>query len=427
MAKRTKKSKRRRMSSEEIKKRSQTQQGGGGNWFNLPDGVGQWMPEKKGKYDIDIVPYEVKSDNHPNDVESGVIWFQHPFKVHHGVGVDSKSIVCPTSVGKKCPICEEVARLSKDYDENEDVIKSIKGKNMMAYNILDPEDPEKIAIFAISPFKFSDLLNTEIDENDDEDVSNFFDVTELGRTLRVRFSEDTFSGHKFLKASKIDFIEREEMDEDEILDKTVCLDEMFAIPEYDKLKEMFLQTDAEDDEEEEDDEPAPRKRKVTKKSSKKAPPPEDDEDDDMDDEDDWDDDEDEDEEPAPKKSKKKSSKKAPPPEDDDDEDDEDLDDDEDDEEEEEAPAPKKRVLKKKSSKKAPPPEEDDEDDDDEPWDDDEDDDDEEEEPPKKKSSKKKVTKKKVTKKKPTKKAPPPEDDDDDEDWDDDDWDDDEDE
>ena len=114
MSKRSKRSKRIRLSRDEIIKKSTTPTNGGGNWFRLREGVEIWEPKEKGRYLIDVVPYETTSKNHPNGVAAGVVWYQHPFKIHHGIGADGKSVVCPTTIGKKCPICEEIARLSKE-------------------------------------------------------------------------------------------------------------------------------------------------------------------------------------------------------------------------------------------------------------------------------------------------------------------------
>ena len=198
------------------------------DWYNLPDGVGTWEPDKKGEYMIDVLPYEITGDNHPDEVVAGVVWFKHPFKVHHDFGSENKSVICPGTIGKKCPVCEEITRLNKDYDENEDLIKSLRPQRYVALNIVDPEDSDRVAIFSMPIWKFYDCLEKELAESDD-DVANFFDVDESGKTLKVRFSEESFAGHKYLSASKIEFIERDEMDEDEVFDKVVSLDEMFVM------------------------------------------------------------------------------------------------------------------------------------------------------------------------------------------------------
>lgn len=252
--------KRRRVSREHV--RQNAQQGAQTvTWFDLPEGVDIWKPDKAKRVNIDIIPYEVKDKDHPDKVEAGVLWYKYPFQVHHGVGLSSDSIVCPISVHQRCPICEERARLAKDWDENEEQIRAISPQKYVAYNVLNPEDSDKVAIFAISRGKFAAPLELELDEGDDE-ILNFYDVTKEGKTLRVRFSKESYQGRPYLQATKIDFEDRDEMDEDDILGKTVCLDTMFSVLPYEKIKSMFLQEGG--DEEEPDEESSPRKQKQEK-------------------------------------------------------------------------------------------------------------------------------------------------------------------
>ena len=149
-----------------------------------------------------------------------------------------------------------------------------------------------MVIFARRVGKFYNALEKELQESDDEDIANFFDVTDSGKTLKVRFSEESYAGKKFLTASKIEFVDRDAMDEDEIFSKVVCLDEMFNVPDYAALKAMFLEEDVEDDEEEEDDVPfdKPTKKEPEKKEKSKSSKAKTvvDDDDDDDDDDDWD-------------------------------------------------------------------------------------------------------------------------------------------
>jgi hypothetical protein len=246
MARNKNKSKRKRLDKDEVRRKSAPVAGGGGDWFNLPKGIETWVPEKKGKYNIDILPYETTDEKHPNDVAPGTVWYQRPFKVHHSVGADSKSIVCPGSIGMKCPICEEKAVLSKDYDENEDIIKTLRPQRYTAFNILDPEDSDNVCLFAMSVGKFYNLLEQELAEAEDDDIANFFDVTDDGRTLKVRFSDAFYGGHKYLEATKIEFKSRDAMDEDEIFGKVANLDEIFVVMDYDKVKDLFEQVEEED-------------------------------------------------------------------------------------------------------------------------------------------------------------------------------------
>jgi hypothetical protein len=248
---------RRRVSREDV--RDNARKGAGGaNWFNLPPNVRNWAPDKPGKYMVDFLPYEVTSKNHPDGRQPGDVWYKFPFAVHHGVGVRNESIICPTTIGKKCPICEESNRLSaEDKELHKDSIKKLRPQKYAAYNIDNPDDPKNVAIFAVSRGKFAIALEKELDEGD-EDVLAFFDTTEDGKTLKLRFSEETFDGRKYLKCTRIDFLDRDELDEDKTFKRTVNLDEMFNVIPYNKLKSVFLEIEEDSDEGGERTKPKPR-------------------------------------------------------------------------------------------------------------------------------------------------------------------------
>lgn len=284
------KRKRKRVSREKVKENAAQGSRGGSDWFDLPEGVGRWSPDKAGRYNLDILPYEVQSKQHPDDIEPECLWYKYPFQVHHGLGAASNSLVCPRSINLPCPVCEERDKLYKeDSDKYEDVIKDLRPQKFVAYNILDPEDSDKVCVFTMSRGKFAKTLENELKDPDNEEHLAFFDVNKDGRTMRVRFSDAAFEGRKYIECTKIDFRHREEMDEDEILDKVVCLEKVLIVPPYDKLKAIFLQEEPEEEPEDPDDDEEPEEEPEDQDDEE--------EDDDLDPDDDDDDDEEEPEEP----------------------------------------------------------------------------------------------------------------------------------
>jgi hypothetical protein len=361
MAKRSRRTARPRVSREKV--RENARQGAGGtSWFDLPEGIEQFTPDKAGSILIDVLPYEVKSQQHPDNVEAGVLWWKYPFLVHHGVGATNQSLVCPTSIGKPCPICQEKAKLAKNRDENEEQIKALNPQKYVAYNIVDPDDADKVVVLVLSRGKFAVPLEKELDEGE-EGILYFWDVTEEGKTLKVRFSDATFAGHKYIEATRIDFRDRAAMDEDEVLAKVACLDEIFNVMPYDKLKAVFLELGPEEADDEGAERIAIESAPWRAKKTKPAPEPEPDEDDEEleEDEEDLEDEEhDEDEEDAGAGEEEEDDL----PEEDEEEDEEDSEDVDDDDEEddsedvddEEAPPPPKKSKTTKAppkSKKAP--------------------------------------------------------------------------
>ena len=348
----------------------------GSSFFKLKDGVETWIPDKKATYRINHLPYTVSSENHPDDVPVGERWYKRPFKVHYNVGPEEKRLVCPTSIGKPCPICEHVAKLKKDYEANKDEIKGCKAKNMVAYNIrlADDEDEDKVRLFVWSAFNYSDELEKELIDGDEENC-DFFEL-EDGKTVKVRIAEDSFDSRKFLKADRVDFTSRDNLDED-VMEAVLDLDESLIVLPYEKINTLFYGSDedGEEDADGDDDEKSSKKSDKKSKTSPKGGNDADDEDED------WDDDDKDDK--KSKKGKKPSKKDEDEPEDDDDDAGDDDEPEDDDEEEEEKPS--KKTKSSKSDKKSKKDDDEDEPEDDDEEENDEDADDEEEEKPSKKS------------------------------------------
>ena len=324
-------------------------------YLQLPKGIPVFK-EEEGKMQFDILPYVVSDKNHPDKesgAEKGEQWFCRPFKIHRNIGADNEKVVCLTSIGKKCPICEYRAKLLKAGKPKEET-DALRPSARMLYNV-QPKDHKKLEdkphIWDVSEFAFTNLLETEVSEK--EKYEDFADL-EIGYTLEVRFIEDAVGKNKFVKANRIDFEEREtQYDEEKALETVADLDKVLSILSYEELEKKFLEMDAsdeadEDDEIEEDDEP-----KSKKKRKKKQPEPEEEEEDDDDDEEDDDDDEEDDDE-EDEEDDDQDDEDDDDEDDDEEEDDEDDDDEDDDEEEEEEkPAPKskkKKVVSKKRKK-----------------------------------------------------------------------------
>lgn len=298
--------------------------GGGLSTLSLAEGVELHKPEK-GRESFDVLPYRVSVDTHP-EVKKGDLWFERTYLAHRNVGPEEAFIICPRTIGKKCPICEEYNRLKKDPDADEDVVKGLRAKERQLFNIrLEGEDDVKL--LDISTFLFGQLLEAEIREGNEDNAA--FAELKGGKTLKVRWDQKKMGKQEFVEASRIDFIDREDLDEDEILEAVQDLDKILIIHTYEEIEKMMAggadeepEEDKEDkdDETEEDDVPAKKG-----KAKKKEEEPEDD-DDDNEPEDDDDDDE-----PPAKKVKK--SKKEEPEEDEDEPEDDDDDDDADDDDE----------------------------------------------------------------------------------------------
>ncbi len=250
----------------------------GYGYLNLPKGVSVFNAEPGGKVRLDFLPYEVTDERHPDKDESleiaipGTLWYKRPFKTHRGVGVDNDSVVCLTSIGKKCPICEYRKKRVNDGDADKEELGALKMSLRNLYVVIplgSNKHEEEPHIWDMSWWLFQDQLNKELEEDEDYEV---FPDLEEGLTLRIRFDESVIGKSKpFADTSRIDFEERDEAYDEKILDDVPNLDEVLNILSYKDLHAKFFEMeDEESPEEEQDDEqeskPARKKKPMKRKT-----------------------------------------------------------------------------------------------------------------------------------------------------------------
>jgi hypothetical protein len=294
--------------------KEQESRGGRGGAFRFPQDniLERYVPEK-GIAKLDVLPYRVTRKNHPDDVAKGELWFRRPVKMHFNVGAQKKAVVCPTTFGKPCPICEYILAEYKNPNKDDKELSAIKLKEREGYVIRDADNPKKgLFLLEMSYHNFGKKLEEEIREAEDDAVAGFAEL-DGGYTLKIRWAIETMGERKFIVASRIDFVERDEIDED-ILEQVPNMDDCVNLMEYEQLQKLFLEVGDEDEDEDEDDDP--KSKSKSKSKSKKKDEDEEEEDDDDDD---------------PSSKKKSKSKKK-------DEDEEEEDESSDDEDDEDSPS-----------------------------------------------------------------------------------------
>jgi hypothetical protein len=249
-------------------------------YLTLPNGVKVFKEKIDTKVLIDILPYVVTDPKHMDKAAApvGEEWYKKPFKLHRYIGSSKSSVVCPTTFGKPCPICEYQAKL-KNGGADKKELDAYKASFRVLYAMIprDATDYEpKIHIWDISSANFQDQLNEELLENPEH---NEFPSIEDGESLLVRFTAEVFGGGKpYPKTTRIDFKTRKVTITSAIAKNVPNLDEVLNLLSYAEI-EAILFDDTVDDEEEDE-------RPIKKgKSAKKLPDPEpeEDEDDDTDD------------------------------------------------------------------------------------------------------------------------------------------------
>jgi hypothetical protein len=228
---------------------------------------------------FDVIPYIVNDAKHidtKSGAEIGEPWWRKPFRIHKHIGVDDDSVICLSTIGKRCPICEYQKELIANKASKAD-IKALNYSKRSIYLIWPKEDKDvddEIHILDISDFCFYDTLMIDAEEMKQWNFPSLSD----GKTLSVRFDKAYFDGNEFPKAIRVSFLDRDEQYEESILEEVPCLDEILNILSYDELNAKFLAISDEETTETKgkvkDEEDKPRSKKSTYAKIKEKEEPE---------------------------------------------------------------------------------------------------------------------------------------------------------
>lgn len=231
--------------------------------LTLPRGVNVFKEEPGGRIAIDVLPYFVTSAAHPDRDEEreiaveGTLWYRCPYKLHRSVGTEKESVVCPTSFGRKCPICDyRSKRLDEGADWKSNEIRAMRASERNLYYIVpkgSSKHEEKPYIWDISQFCFQDALNNELEEN--EEWGDFPDL-DNGLTLRIRFTEEKIERNSFAKTSRIDFEQRGYTYDEDTVRELTSLDECLDVKDYREVERMFFETGSDGVDDGDEDPPA---------------------------------------------------------------------------------------------------------------------------------------------------------------------------
>lgn len=277
------------------------------NWRKLGDKEISFFNPGEGKFRINIIPYKIKTKNHPlvksGDMEIGDMDYVMDVYVHRYVGATESSVIClKQTFGKPCPICEHMAKLNKEGNEEE--AKSLKPSRRVIYNVEDLKEPGKVKVFETSHYLFEREL---IEEARDEE-GGFVDFADpkAGKEIKFRAAENSVGQNKFNEYKSFSFEDRDEPISDELLEQAISFDEVLDVPSYDEVKKVLF---CEDEETEAEDEPDEyEETEATPAESKKKKEVEEDE---ADEETEVEDEPEEDEKPQKSIKKKEAKGKCP--------------------------------------------------------------------------------------------------------------------
>ena len=253
-------------------------------YLQLSENINVFSAEPDSRIKMDIIPYVVGEKNHPDRdsdgcAEKDTMWFKRPFKIHRNIGAQNLTVVCPTSIGKKCPICEYRIKNAKSGDLNEDDLKALKPSLRNLYYIIPltrKNEDRAIFLFDMSDYLFQEKIDKEVLEDEDYEA---YPELDGGYTLKIRFESKSFGGsNPYAEVGRVDFEERDEDYDESILDGLASLETFLIVKDYDELNNLFFELDEEDieDEDEEEEKHTKRTAKTTRKR-KPEPEPEDEE------------------------------------------------------------------------------------------------------------------------------------------------------
>jgi len=247
--------------------------------LNLDDysDISFYKPEE-GRKSIDILPWIVQTNQHPQGIEPGEEDYILDIWVHYRVGVTNKTIVCPLrNYGNPCPICDEANTIREDDNADTNILATLYPKRRALYNIIDLNDEDKgVQIFDVS-YKLFEKEMLEEAETRDGEIITFADI-ELGNSVKFRVAKASvvLPGQskpiKFMEFKSFSFVDRDPYDED-ILDKVYPLDKMLTIHSYDEIKKIFHGIEIEEEEKTAPEKPKEKSPERAKPTVKKVDPP----------------------------------------------------------------------------------------------------------------------------------------------------------
>lgn len=213
---------------------------------------------------INILPYEIKTKNHPlvrsGDAEVGDEDSAFDVWVHQYIGPAHGDVICPQKMFfKKCPICEQGEKFRSEGKKDE--ASKCNPSHKVYYNIVDVKEPEKgVQIFQTSFKNFhKELMDEAGDAGENGEILDFVDFKH-GKVVQFRATETNKGGMKFPEFRSFKFQDREEPLDKSLKDDVISFDEFMVMHTYEELEKIFYGDDEDtsnskdDDEEEEEDE-----------------------------------------------------------------------------------------------------------------------------------------------------------------------------
>lgn len=202
---------------------------------------------------IDILPYIVSTNHHPQGIAKGDPDYILDIWAHQGMGpTNDDAFVClEKTFRKSCPICEErEARLKAGADWKSDDIQELLSSRKAIYNVIEEDEPDVIKIFIASYAYFErDGLLDELEDYEKREEQIVFSSLKNGRSIKFKAKTYKFGKRDYFKYKNFTFEERDKPYPESILNKVYPLDSMLIIPTYEEVRDAFFAVPNDDEDE----------------------------------------------------------------------------------------------------------------------------------------------------------------------------------
>lgn len=213
--------------------------------------------DKAGSFAIDIIPFKIATKAYANAFRASVgdETYVLDIMVHKNVGPHKKSVLCPATFGKRCPICEQAETYKKEKGFESQEYKALRASRRVVYNIIDVDSRDKkIQVFETSHFNFEKEIISESKVRGEKKGIGYirFGDLEKGMTIEFRTEKEKVGTGDYYKPKSFTFQERKPYPKS-MLDEAFPLDKFLNVMDYDALENMLHGLG--DDEDTDNDEP----------------------------------------------------------------------------------------------------------------------------------------------------------------------------
>ena len=210
------------------------------DWSKLDEAVSFFKPVEGEINRFDLVPYKIKTKNHPlvvsNQLGIGDPDYSFEYWVHKNIGPTKKTVLCINRMyGRDCPICDASKAFKEDGDDKS--AKACWPSLRVIYNIKTKDG--KMQVFDVSDHLFGKAFKA-VQATENEDGATFL-AADLKKGKTVVFTA------KHVKKDNIEFTEFEGMTlkerkvpvTEEDASKSISFDELVTVYTTEQIDALF--------------------------------------------------------------------------------------------------------------------------------------------------------------------------------------------